>query len=187
VDVPAVYESYSTRRLLVMEEVRGARVSEAPEGPEREEAARQLLESFFAQVLIEGFFHADPHPGNMKWSDGKIYLLDLGMVGEVEPSVRELVMLVLLAFAQEDADFLSEVVLMLAGGAKPGQDVDLPAFRAEISGLLARYRNLPLREIQFGELLQQITELSVRHKVQVPASLLLTGKAFGQMQLAVAE
>src|SRR5207249_3162823 len=101
VDVPAVYESYSTRRLLVMEEVRGARVSEAPEGPEREEAARQLLESFFAQVLIEGFFHADPHPGNMKWSDGKIYLLDLGMVGEVEPSVRELVMLLLLAFAQE--------------------------------------------------------------------------------------
>ncbi len=185
--VPDVYEAFSTARLLVMEEVGGGRLSEAPEGAERREAARQLLESFYSQVMLEGFFHADPHPGNLKWWDGRIYFLDLGMVGEVEPSVRELVLLLLLAFAQEDASFLSEVVLMLASTGKPGQDVDLASFRAEVAKLVGRYRNLALREIQFGQLLQEITEISLRNNVRVPTSLMLTGKAFGQMQLAVAD
>ena len=64
-----------------MDEVVGGPLREAPPGDERREAARQLLEAFYRQVLTEGFFHADPHPGNLLWSEGRIYLLDLGMVG----------------------------------------------------------------------------------------------------------
>ena len=60
------------------------------QGDERREAARQLLESFYRQVLTEGFFHADPHPGNLLWADGKICLLDLGMVGTLEEEPRGL-------------------------------------------------------------------------------------------------
>ena len=66
-----------------MEEMQGVPVREAPEGDARREAARQLLEAYYQQVLSDGFFHADPHPGNLMWWDDKIYLLDLGMVGEV--------------------------------------------------------------------------------------------------------
>jgi nucleotide-binding universal stress UspA family protein len=65
--VPAVYEEYSTSRLLVMQEIQGVPVRDALLSPERKEAARQLLESYYHQVMVEGFFHADPHPGNMKW------------------------------------------------------------------------------------------------------------------------
>jgi predicted unusual protein kinase regulating ubiquinone biosynthesis (AarF/ABC1/UbiB family)/nucleotide-binding universal stress UspA family protein len=186
-DVPEVHDAYTTRRLLVMQEVQGGPVSSAPEGPERREAARQLLESFYSQILSEGFFHADPHPGNLKWWDGKIYFLDLGMVGEVEPSIRELMLLLLLAFAQEDAAFLSEVVLMLANTGRPGGDVDIASFREEVAGLVQRYRQLSLRELQLGPMLQEITEIGVRHHVPVPASLMLSGKAFAQMQLVAAE
>jgi predicted unusual protein kinase regulating ubiquinone biosynthesis (AarF/ABC1/UbiB family) len=185
--VPKVYEDYSTARLLVMEEVQGGPVHDVPEGAARTEAARQLLEAYYYQVMSEGFFHADPHPGNMKWWNDKIYLLDLGMVGEVDAVVRELVLLILLAFSQGDADFLAEVVLMLSAeeGGSPPESAE--AFRVDLQGLIDRYRNLSLKEIQLGPMLQEVSEISVRHNVRVPSSLTLMGKAFAQMQLVAAE
>src|SRR5581483_5949353 len=137
--VPAVYEEYSTPRLLVMEEVQGVPIREAPPGPARTAAARQLLECFYSQVMIEGFFHADPHPGNMKWWNDKIYLLDLGMVGELEPQVRELLMLLVLSFAQEDPDFLAEAVLMLGDDAQRSGEVPMDSFRAALRELIGKY------------------------------------------------
>jgi ubiquinone biosynthesis protein len=186
-DVPKVYKEYSTSRLLVMEEVQGIPVLQAPSGRARTEAAHQLLESYYNQVMIEGFFHADPHPGNMKWWNDKIYLLDLGMVGEVEPQVRELMLLLLLAFAQKDASFLSEVVLMLAGKEQERAEIDFEAFQEELGHLITKYRDLSLKEIQIGPILQELSEVSFRHNVPIPASLALAGKAFSQMQLVAAE
>jgi ubiquinone biosynthesis protein len=185
--VPAVFADYSTRRLLVMEEVEGVPVRQAPAGPARTEAARQLLESYYSQILSEGFFHADPHSGNLKWWKDQIYFLDFGMVGEVEPQVRELMLLLLLAVWQEDAPFLSEVVLMMAGDERDLSEVDLESFQQELGELIGHYRSLPLQDIQLGPMLQQVTEISVRHNVRLPAALALTGKAIAQMQLAAAE
>jgi predicted unusual protein kinase regulating ubiquinone biosynthesis (AarF/ABC1/UbiB family) len=78
-DVPRVHERYTSRRLLVLEWVEGVPVSQAAPGDARSEAARQLVESYFRQILSEGFFHADPHPGNMLWADDRVWFLDLGM------------------------------------------------------------------------------------------------------------
>jgi len=108
------------------------------------------------------------------------------MVGEVGPELRELLILMLMAFWQEDVPFLSDVVLMIAG-ADQNQDLDVGAFQAELGALLARYRHLSLKEIQLGPILQEITEISIRHDVPLPASLALTGKALAQMQLVTAE
>jgi ubiquinone biosynthesis protein len=184
--VPRVYDEYSSARLLVMEEIQGVPIRQAPQGEARTEAARQLLESYYRQILTDGFFHADPHPGNMLWWQHRIYFLDFGMVGELGPEIRELLMLLLMAFWQEDVSFLSDVVLMIAGEDQRS-DLDLGAFQAELGALLARYRHLSLKEIQLGPILQEITEISIRHDVRLPASLALTGKALAQMQLATAE
>ncbi|HYV01417.1 MAG TPA: AarF/UbiB family protein, partial [Actinomycetota bacterium] len=80
-DVPGVYHDYTSARLLVMQEIQGVPIRRAPEGEARKEAARQLLESYYRQILTDGFFHADPHPGNLKWWNDKIYFLDFGMIG----------------------------------------------------------------------------------------------------------
>lgn len=186
--VPRVYEDYSTSRLLVMEEVGGVRLSEAPPGEARKDAARQLLESYYKQVLVDGFYHADPHPGNLRWWNDKIYFLDLGMVGEVEPGVRELMMLLILAFAQKDARFLTEVVLLLGSGDGGGSDSrDIETFREALTALVQKYSALSLKDIQLGPLLQEITEIAVRQGVQIPTALALAAKAMSQMQLAAAE
>jgi ubiquinone biosynthesis protein len=183
---PSVHHEYSSRRLLVMEEIQGVPIRQAPEGDARREAARQLLESYYRQILTDGFFHADPHPGNLLWWNDTIYFLDFGMVGEVGPEVRELLMLLLMAFWQEDVGFLSDLVLMLAGEDQR-QDIDLAEFQADLGALMAKNRSLSLKEIQLGPILQEVTEIAIRHDVRLPASLALTGKALAQMQLATAE
>jgi predicted unusual protein kinase regulating ubiquinone biosynthesis (AarF/ABC1/UbiB family) len=184
-DAPRVYDRFTSQRLLVMELIPGGPVREAPQGRERTEAAAQLLEAFYRQILTDGFFHADPHPGNMLWSDGTIYFLDLGMVGEVTPDVRERVLLMLLAFWQEDVPFLAEILLLLA--PELPENLDYDAFRNEIGDLLADYRHKSLSEIQLGPIMQGLTETASRHGVRLPASLALVGKALAQMQLTAAE
>ncbi len=185
-EVPRVYGELSTDRLLVMEEIQGIPIREAPEGEVRAEAARQLLESYYHQILVEGFFHADPHPGNLMWWHETVYFLDLGMVGQIDPETRQLVLLLLLAFWREDVDFLSDVVLMLAG-EEDRADLDVDAFRREVGELMARHRGVAVKELELGPILQEVTEMSIRHGIRLPASLALTGKALAQMQLAVAE
>ena len=184
--VPAVIDDLTTARLLVMEEVQGIPVARAPEGRARKEAARQLLESYYRQVMTDGFFHADPHPGNLMWWQDRIYFLDFGMVGELGPDLRENMMLLLMSFWQEDVTFLMDVILMLSGGSGRA-DLDTDRFQGELGALLAKYRSVSLREIQLGPILQEMTEIAIRHKVPLPASLTLTAKAMAQMQQTVAE
>ena len=185
-DVPSVYEHLSTPRLLVLGYVDGVPVRQAPDVPERRAAARQLIESYYRQILVDGFFHADPHPGNLLWADGTVYFLDCGMVGEVAPRIREQTLLLVMAFWQEDNAFLSEVVLSLAG-EEQWPDLDLEGFEREIAALFDSVRHQSLTEIQLGPLLQGITQIAARHDIRLPASLALTAKALAQMQLAAAE
>jgi predicted unusual protein kinase regulating ubiquinone biosynthesis (AarF/ABC1/UbiB family) len=184
-DVPNVYERLTTTRLLVLQEIEGGPVRDAPAGKARQEAAKQLLEAYFTQILVDGFFHADPHPGNLRWWQDKIWFLDLGMVGEVTPEIREHVLLLLLAFWQEDVPFLGEIVLALSEVGEGG--VDMAALERDLGELMDRYRHTALGEIQIGPILQAVTETASRHGVRPPASLALAGKALAQMQMTAAE
>jgi ubiquinone biosynthesis protein len=184
--VPRVYADLSTARLLVMEEVQGIPVREAPPGEARSEAANQLLESFYHQILGVGFFHADPHPGNMKWWDGRLYFLDFGMVGEVPPQTRQNLLLLILAFSREDVPFLADILIQLSGDA-PRPELDVATYHADIDALMRRHMSASLQDIELGPVLQDLTEISTRHEVRLPATLALTGKALAQMQLAASE
>jgi len=182
---PRVLEQLTTSRLLVLEEIQGVPVRDAPPDMERTEVARELLEFYYRQILVEGFFHADPHPGNLLCWNGRVYFLDFGMVGELTPEMRGHLLLLLLAFWQEDVSFLTEVVLIMAG--PEAENADAAGLEADLGDLLRRYRHSSLGEIQLGPLLQEIAQASTRHGVRLPVSLVLTGKALAQMQLTVAE
>src|SRR5712691_5924015 len=145
--VPRVYHELSTSRLLVLEFVEGVSIRASSDSEERRQAARQLLEAFYRQILVDGFFHADPHPGNLLWTGEKIVLLDLGMVGELGPELRELMIVLMLAFARNDPKFLSEAVLML-GGEQRRSDLDLDALEREFAAFIERFQVGSLRDIQ---------------------------------------
>jgi ubiquinone biosynthesis protein len=184
--VPGVYRDLSTSRLLVMEEIQGGPIVQAPQGTERKQAARQLLESFYKQVLVDGFFHADPHPGNLKWWKDRIYFLDFGMVGTIEAGFREYMMLLLMALWREDAGFLTDVTLMMTN-ATDRSDLDISQLQTEIGEVMAKYRTVALAEMQIGPILQEMSEIALRHRLPLPASLTLSAKALAQVQLATAE
>lgn len=184
--VPGVHRGLSTSRVLVMDEIQGGPITQAPQGRERKQAARQLLESFYKQVLVEGFFHADPHPGNLKWWKDRIYFLDFGMVGTIGADFREHMMLLLMALWREDAGFLTDVTLMMTD-ATDRSDLDLSRLQAEIGDVMAKYRTAALAEMQIGPILQEMSEIALRHKLPLPASLTLSAKALAQVQLATAD
>ncbi len=186
--VPRVYTDFSTSRLLVMQDVGGVPATDIPAGMLRKETARQLLESFCKQILIDGFFHADPHPGNLMWqsTEERLYFLDLGLVGEVGADMRELMILLLMAFWQKDADFLTDVTLMLSS-AMDLSGLDIEAFRRQIHALMAKYRSGSVKTIQLGPVLQEMIEAAFHHGVPLPASLTLTAKALAQMQLTATQ
>lgn len=184
--VPSVHRDLSTSRLLVMEEIQGIPIKQAPAGPERIQAARQLLESYYKQIIVDGFFHADPHPGNLMWWKGRIYFLDFGMVGAVGDDLREHLLLMLMALWQEDAGFLTDVTLMMTSAGN-SSDLDVARFQSEIGEVMAKYRTASLAEMQIGPLLQEMSAVSLRHRVPLPASLTLATKALAQVQLATAE
>ena len=185
-DVPSLYRELSTSRFLVMEEIQGIPIMKAPEGPTRTAAARQLLESYYQQIITDGFFHADPHPGNLMWWKDRVYFLDFGMVGNLETELREHLMLLLMSFWQEDAEFLTDVTLMLSSAADRS-DLDVGRYQAEIGDLMAKYRTSGLAEMQVGPILQEMSEIALRHGVPLPASLTLVGKALAQVQLATVQ
>ena len=180
--IPVIHKTYSTSRLLVMQDVAGGSIENVPSAL-REETARQFLESFYKQILIDGFFHADPHPGNLMWqpSEQRLYFLDTGMVGEVGPETRELLILLLMAFWHEDATLLTDVILTLSNSTHRA-DLDVPAFSSELKQLMDRVRGSGIRDIQLGVVLQDMLDVAFRHDVPVPASLALTVKALAQMQ-----
>lgn len=184
--VPSVHWDLSTSQLLVMEEIQGIPIKQAPAGPERIQAARQLLESYYKQIIVDGFFHADPHPGNLMWWKDRIYFLDFGMVGAVGADLREHLLLMLMALWQEDAGFLTDVTLMMTNAVN-SSDFDVARFQSEIGEVMAKYRAASLAEMQIGPLLQEMSTVSLRHGVPLPASLTLATKALAQVQLATAE
>ena len=183
---PRVHAELSTRRLLVMEEIAGVSVSAAAPEEARREAARQLLSCYYQQVLGEGFFHADPHPGNLRWADGRVWFLDFGMVGELEPDVRLLLLLLVMAFWRDDAPFLAETLLMLSGPDAPA-GLDLGALERDLQELLGYVRHGSLAEIELGQILTGMARIAARHGVRLPASLSLAGKALAQVQLTAAQ
>jgi len=187
VAVPACHRDLTSKGLLVMDEiVDGVALREAPPGEERTEATRELLQAYYKQVLEAGFFHADPHPGNLMWADDTIWLLDLGMVGRLEDTTRRQLMLVLLAFVQGDIEMLADISLDLSGLADD-VDVDMGAYRADLAKLMDGVRGRSLQEIQLIELLNQLTAISVRHGVPLPSSIAMVGKALAQVELTVSE
>jgi ubiquinone biosynthesis protein len=140
----------------------------------------------YKQIIVDGFFHADPHPGNLMWWKDRIYLLDFGMVGVVDANVREHLLLLLMALWKEDTVFLSDITLMIAGSLDRS-DLNVPQFQSEIGAMIAKYRKAALADMQIGPLLQEMSAIGFRHGVPLPASLTLASKALAQVQLATAQ
>ncbi len=182
--VPRVHTDISSARLLVMDEVCGAALSDLEPGDGRVDAAADLLAAFVHQLLAVGFFHADPHPGNLLWSQGRVWLVDFGLVGEIDRAGRRRLGLLMLSFWHGDAEFVADLVLGMTPPRARAR-LDRPAFTRDIEALIDTTSGRRAGTLEVGEMIQRIVEISVRHRVPVPTELALVGKTLSELQYSL--
>lgn len=181
--IPKMYAEFITRKILVMEKIKGVRIDDIAGiesmGLDRNHLAEIGVNAYFKQILEDGFFHADPHPGNIfVMQDGRIGLMDFGIVGRVSPDLREVIAKTLLALLNKDFDKLTDQYIEL-GLVSEEMDAGIfkKEFRADLSDFLEPLYGLTLRELNFSEYIDTVTHLALKHNMKIPSDLLLINKA----------
>ena len=178
IHVPRVFPELSTSRVLTLERIRGVKINDF-EGLERQGTNRRLLAQNATNLVLktvceDGFFHADPHPGNFFIEpQGTIGLIDFGMVGVLDARTQELLAELLLAIDRRDADRLVDVFLDLGVTRRR---IDRGMVRVDLERLLGNYWGLPLGELKIAPLLNDVFSVMRRHHLHLPSNLALLVK-----------
>jgi predicted unusual protein kinase regulating ubiquinone biosynthesis (AarF/ABC1/UbiB family) len=184
--IPRVYWSYTARRVLSMQFMEGIKVTDFERldraGISRELVAESLLQAYLQQVVEDGFFHADPHPGNILIRPGpQIVLLDFGMVGEIAPKVRDNLKSIFLAVIRRDYDEIIEALARL-GFLAPSSDRAL--LRRAIVWTIETFYDLSFAELQAinpAEVFDQLQDVIYSESVRIPANFAFLGRAVGTL------
>jgi ubiquinone biosynthesis protein len=181
--IPLPVHDYTTRNILTMDFIHGTKITRlsplARIDINGEALADELFRGYLKQVLVDGLFHADPHPGNIFLTDdNKIALLDLGMVGRTTPGQQQQLLKLLLAIAEGEAEQALELVLAMSETA---DDFNETEFRRKISRLIAEQRDSTVEQMDIGKALLTVGKISAETGLYVPPELTLIGKTLLQL------
>ena len=173
--VPTVYWDHTTPRVLTLERIRGIKISNVREldaaGLKRGVIAHRATRLLLLMILRDGFFHADPHAGNVfVEADGTIGLIDFGMVGEVDRSHQDGLMKLMLAITQQNAGHLADTLLDLSAGYRT---VDRNALRRDLQRVLIRYWSRAMSDVRFGEFIADMVDILRVHHLRLSPDLAL--------------
>lgn len=177
--VPRPVEDYTSTRVLTMEHIHGRKVTGV--SPLRrlemdgDALADQLFHAYLQQILVDGFFHADPHPGNVYLTDDdRIALLDFGMVGQTTPVLRDKLLKLVLAVSEGQADAAARQALSM--GAKK-RDFDETAFHREVATLVSAQQQVSLAQMNVGRVLLQVKAIAAECGFSLQPEITMIGKA----------
>jgi ubiquinone biosynthesis protein len=177
---PRIHKEASSKRVITMEYIDGHKVYEAlarhgHKGPVIAKAATGII---IKMIFEDGFFHADPHPGNIliggEPDHPRLGLVDLGMVGRLSPEMRNKTIDMMIAAIRQDHVALADALYAMG---TPTKKVDMQAYRAEVARLADKYLNRPLREIDFAAMTSDLVKGATMFGLEIPADFLLVGKA----------
>ncbi|WP_152600489.1 ABC1 kinase family protein [Bifidobacterium biavatii] len=178
-DCPKPYMDLCTEHVVVMDYVEGISVSHPDRliaaGYDLKEIGTKLVDNYATQVLDVGFFHADPHPGNIMVSGGQIVLLDLGMTGRLNSTTRSVMKQMIFAVAKQDSPSLADGLLRFAGA--DADPADYPALLADLDTIVAEYGNVDLSDLDIAAFITALTQLAQRHGIEVPSTVTTVGRA----------
>ncbi|MGL5943943.1 MAG: ABC1 kinase family protein [Waterburya sp.] len=187
--IPQVYNDLTTTKLLTIEWLTGMPILEATlpqikdnkdEATQRSEITTILFRAFFQQLYIDGFFHADPHPGNIFYlDDGRVAILDCGMIGRLDPRTQQILTEMLLAIVDLDGRRCSQLTLELAEG---GQQVNLKRLNNDYDRMLRKYYNRSISQINFSEVIYEVLQVSRNNKIRLPSNMGLYAKTLANLE-----
>ena len=177
--VPHPVDDYTTSRVLTMEYIRGKKITSlsplAKIDIDGYQLAEHLFQAYLQQILIDGFFHADPHPGNVFLTDdNRIALIDLGMIARVAPRFQENLIQLLLAISEGRGDETAEMAIKMG---EPKQNFDEKTFRRAVSDLVLASQNSQLENINAGQVVLRIQQISGECCFRLPPEFTMIAKA----------
>lgn len=179
--VPKVYWEYTTEKVITTEFIEGIKISEIDEleaaGCDLKFISEIGGKFILKQIFDDGFFHADPHPGNLFVKNGDtIVPVDFGMMGRLDDAMMEEISDLLIGTMQKDADLIIRVLINL-GSLE--EDRDLRTLRSDIAYFIDRYYGVPLSRINMKTILTDVFEIMSKHEMRTPSNLLLLMKTIG--------
>ena len=177
---PFVYREASSKRVLTMERLDGYKIQVAvtQHGFEPRPIAKAAASIIIKMIFEDGFFHADPHPGNiLLCGDPKapeFGMVDLGMVGRLSPEMRDKTVDLMLAATRKDHEAMADALYAIG---TPTKKIELRAFRAEVARLSEKYLHRPLQEVDLAALVADLVQGAGRFGLEIPSDFLLVGKA----------
>ncbi len=187
--IPKVHWEFTTAKLLVIDWLEGVPLlsSDLSQSDSNQESAKKKRETttllfriFFQQIYLDGFFHADPHPGNLFYlNDGRLALLDCGMIGRLDPRTQQILTEMLLAIVDLDAERCSQLTLELA---ESGQPISLDRLTNDYDRMLRKYYNLSIAQINFSEVFYEVLEISRNNRIRLPSNMGLYAKTLANLE-----
>jgi ubiquinone biosynthesis protein len=179
VTYPKVYRQASSKRVLALEFLPGKKVLDAVKaGADGEKIAKHAVAVMVKQIYEDGFFHADPHPGNIiiqgTNADPLIAFIDLGLVGRLTPQLRDKTVDLMVAAASEDRRALADALYAIG---TPTKKIDRRELEAEVAVLADRYLGKPLKDIELSGLMRDLIGGAVKYGLEMPPDFVLVGKA----------
>ncbi len=176
--VPLPVDDFTTARVLTMDYVGGTKITviSRVEWTEVDGAALadELFRAYLQQILIDGVFHADPHPGNVLLTpDHRIGLIDLGMVGRISPQTQEQLFKLILGISEGRGDEAADVLVSLGERREDFHEADM---RRAVADLVSRFHHLTMREMNVGRVVIEMSRSAAEHGLKMPPELALLGK-----------
>jgi ubiquinone biosynthesis protein len=177
--VPRAIDDYTTSRVLTMDYVRGRKITELSPltmlDLDGYRLAERLFQAYLQQILVDGFFHADPHPGNVFLTDDRrIALLDLGMVGRVSPRFQENLIQLLLAISEGRGEETADIAERMG---EPKEKYDQAVFRRQVSDLVMQNQNAQLEQLNSGRIVLRIQQIAGESNFRLPVEFTMIAKA----------
>ena len=177
--VPQVYNQYTSQKILVEGYVQGIKVSDLESllnsGYDLELLARKAVRLVFDQIFTHGFFHADPHPGNVFVLENHVLsFIDFGMMGSLRPEHLDFLGKYVLGYLERDAHNMTEALLLVSGKRHFARRKEL---EFQIGELLAHYKYLSIEEMDFGKVMNESVDILVQYGLRIPSSIYLLVKA----------
>jgi predicted unusual protein kinase regulating ubiquinone biosynthesis (AarF/ABC1/UbiB family) len=176
--VPLPVDDYTTSRVLTMDYIKGKKITSLTPLARMEidgtRLAEQLFRAYLKQILVDGFFHADPHPGNVfVTDDGRIAMLDLGMVARIAPSLQEKLLQLLLAVAEGRSEEAANFAIRIG---ERTEQFDEAEFRRRVADLVGQQQGRDAEQLEIGKIMLEVTRVSGECAIRVPPELTMLGK-----------
>ncbi|HEY8910848.1 MAG TPA: AarF/UbiB family protein [Desulfosporosinus sp.] len=179
IHIPSIYWDYTTRTVLTMEFVEGLKLNQfellESKGYDRKAIAEQLVQALFHQMLIEGFFHADPHPGNIfLLNGGVISFIDFGMVGRLTLEMKNNFASLIIAMMRQSTESMMKAILRI--GIIP-DDVNMSLLSNDVDELREKYMDVPMSRISLGVAISDLFVVAFKHHIRIPSDFTMVAKA----------